>query len=52
MIFSCVVITALIAAFSAGILFALALPAWLLVVIQTVCILTLCWFILKPHRRH
>ena len=49
--FSCMVITCLIAAFTVGILLALALPSWVLVVIQSLLIMTLVCFIIKPRRR-
>ncbi|MEE1043382.1 MAG: hypothetical protein UH854_05405 [Clostridia bacterium] len=51
MIFSCLVIACIIAAFSLGVLFALALPAWFLVVLQSLFILMLVGFIIKPRRR-
>ncbi len=51
MIFSCMVIVCIIAAFSLGVLFALALPAWFLVVVQSVLIITLVVIIFKPKRR-
>ncbi|MBQ6907952.1 MAG: hypothetical protein IJQ28_06195 [Clostridia bacterium] len=51
MILSCVVVAGLIAAFTAGILLALALPAWILVIIQSILIMVLVWFILKPKKR-
>lgn len=53
MIFSCMVIACIIAAFSIGVLFALALPAWFLVVLQSVLIIALVFIIFKPkkHRK-
>ena len=51
MIFSCMVIACVIAAFSLGVLFALALPAWFLVVVQSVFIIMLVAIIFKPRRR-
>lgn len=51
MIFSCMVIACIIAAFSLGVLLALALPAWFLVVVQSVLIIALVGIIFKPKRR-
>ena len=51
MIFSCMVIACIIAAFSLGVLFALALPAWFLVVVQSILIISLVVIIFKPKRR-
>jgi len=51
LIFSCMVIACIIAAFSLGVLFALALPAWFLVVVQSILIISLVVIIFKPKRR-
>ncbi len=51
MIFSCMVIACIIAAFSVGVLFALALPAWFLVVLQSILIISLVCMFVKPKRR-
>lgn len=51
MIFSCMVIACIIAAFSLGVLLALALPAWFLVIIQSLLIMALVLIIFKPKRR-
>jgi len=45
------VIACIIAAFSLGVLFALALPAWFLVVVQSILIISLVVIIFKPKRR-
>jgi len=45
------VVAFLIGAFTAGVLLALALPTWVLVIIQSILIIILIWFIVKPRKK-